>query len=201
MDHQNGTAAQTLKMCEALAFRFPLAMMRAFGTIADISAAEMQLWWRAASLPAGALLAALGRQRPGAAEVDALTMEIEQIRAELRAAAVQRRESEDALSARFDRLRDEIAALRKEFNAVLAQKSDRAEIDRLQAELSTLRQELRNALAEREAAHAATLAGLEVELRALRDRMDSPPGAEPESTPAKSGRQPNDESPRRRPRR
>ena len=201
MDYQNSTMEQTGKLCEALAFGFPLALAKAFDIMADFSAGQLELWRRAFHAPAVGLLNVMWPQGASSAEVESLAMEIEQIRAESRSATSERDEFEGAVAARFDHLRDEIAALREELKGALAKK-DNAGIEHLQAEVGTLRDELRNALAgsKREApapgARAHGLADLQTELRDLRDRMGSEPATE-ESRPARSERPANDPSRKR----
>ena len=204
MDYPNPTMEQTSKLCEALAFRLPLAMAQTFEMMFDFSAGQLQLWRRAFQAPTDRLLNVMWPQGASAAEVESLAMDIEQIRTELRSAASERSEFEGAVAARFDRLRDEIAALRQELKGALTEKVDNAEIEHLHAEVGTLREELRNALAEREAAPAASahaIADLQTELRALRDRMSSEPSSTEGTRPASSGRPTNEDPSRKRTRR
>jgi hypothetical protein len=200
LDYQNPTMEQTLKLCEALAFGLPLAMAQAFEMMFDFSAGQFQLWRRAFQAPADRLLNVMWPQGASAAEVESLAMDLEQIRAELRSAASERGEFEGAMAARFDRVRDEIAALREELKGALTEKIDRAEIEHLHAEVGTVREELRNALAQREAAAPAASAhaitDLQTELRALRDRMGS--GLSTEQTRSAGSSRPADEDPSRK---
>jgi DNA repair exonuclease SbcCD ATPase subunit len=189
VDYQNSTVGETLKVFEALAFGLPLAMVRTLDAMAELTAIEMRMWWRALSLPGG-LVAAMW-PHAGAAEIDSLAMELEQIRAELRSDSARRGESQAAAAARFDHLQDQLTALRNEASALRAElqtaldaRPENAEIDLLRTELQVLRQQVRDALNEREIGPAA-LADLQTELRALRDRMESQPRskAEPEQEP------------------
>jgi hypothetical protein len=204
VDYQKGTVGETLKLCEALAFRLPVAMVRALDSMAEISALEMQLWWRAMSLPAGALTSVMWPQRATGADFESIGIEVEQIRAELRSDTAKRLESDAAAAARFEHLQDQLASLRKEastlreeFKTALAKKSGEAEIDLLRTEVNVLRQQVSDAINEKEMAPAA-LADLQTELRALRDRMEPQP-SEPEPE-GKGGRHSGGEA-RKRPRR
>jgi uncharacterized phage infection (PIP) family protein YhgE len=210
VDYQKSTVGETLKLYEALAFRFPVAMVQALDTMADLSAMELQMWWRTISLPAGGFLGAIWPQRATAAELESVSIEVEQIRAELRSDSARRGETEAAAAARFDHLQDqmralsnEISTVRAELKSALARKHEGAEIEQLRGELNALRQQVREALNERESAPAASasaLADLQTELRALRDKMESATPAAQEHEQGKGGR-PAGEQNRKRPRR
>ena len=211
MDYQDSTVGEMFKLCEAMAFTFPLAIARAFDTVADFSAAELELWWRGFFAPVSLIAGMMWPQRPSSAEIESLALEVEQIRSQLRSDTAEQREAEAAAGARFDHfhdqlaeLRDQIAAWREELKALAAAKSGIEEIRRLQTELDSLRQQIRHAVAQRETAplaSAAALAEVQKELRALRDRMDSQPTPAPESGPVKSSRVSNGDPARKRPRR
>jgi hypothetical protein len=214
LDYRNSTVEEILKWYEAVAFRFPAAMTQAFDSFADFSVREMEQWWRMLYAPTGQFMSAIWPQLAGAAEVETLAAELDQLRAQLRADTAERDTSNAAAAARFDHLRDEISGLREALSAAAAAHEAAvgalgAQRDRLRAELETLREELRGALADKEASAAtgaAALKSLQAELRALRDRIDSAldaksaAGAGASATPATS-RAANDEPSRRRPRR
>ncbi|GEM_PF-6250826 len=208
VDYQKSSVGETLKLCEAFAFRFPLAMARAVDAIAEFSAMELQIWWRALSLPAGGLLAAMWPHWTGGVDLESVSMEVEQIRSELRADTARRNEFDAAAAARFDHLQDQLTSLRGEISTIrgelknaLAKTQQGEEIEQLRGEINALRQQLREALNEREGAPAAALADLQTELRALRDRMEAEPQAASEPEQGKSGRPTGGEHNRKRPRR
>lgn len=133
------------------------------------------------------------------ARFDHLRDEVAALREELRAAASEHNASLAAVFAERDRVRAELQTLRDELRAAAASHDASAEIERLRAELDSLRHELTTALTDKEtsaAAGAAALKDLQSELRALRDRIDSPPASPP---PASRAAMPD--SARKRPKR
>lgn len=116
------------------------------------------------------------------ARFDHLRDEVVALREELRAAASEHNASLAAVFAERDRVRAELQTLRDELRSAAASHDPSAQIKRLRAELDSLRHELSSALTEKEtsaAAGAAALKDLQLELRALRDRIDSPPPSPP----------------------
>ncbi len=121
------------------------------------------------------------------ARFDHLRDEVAALREELRAAASEHNASLAAVFAERDRVRAELQTLRDEARAAAASHDAGAEIERLRAELEGLRHEMSTALMEKEtsaAAGAAALKDLQSELRALRDRIDSPPAPPPPASRA-----------------
>jgi septal ring factor EnvC (AmiA/AmiB activator) len=198
VDYQKSTVGETVKLCEALAFRFPIAMARVADAMAEFSAMELQVWWRALSVPAGGLLGAMWPQWMSGADLESVSMEVEQIRAELRSDTARRNESDAAATARFDHLQDQLTALRGQISTLrgelknaLAKTQQGGEIDQLRSELNALREQLHDAVNETQSAPAPTaLAELQTELRALRDKMESEPPAGPEPEQGKNRKRP-----------
>ncbi len=117
-----------------------------------------------------------------AARFDHLRDQVAALREELRATASEHNASLAAVIAERDRVRTELQTLRDELRAIAASRDASAEIERLRAALDNLRHELGTALNEKEtsaAAGALALKDLQAELRALRDRIDSPPAPPP----------------------
>ena len=211
MDYQNRSVEDMFAWYEALAFRFPVAMNGTFDTLASFSMRETETWLRMFCESSGQFLRGLWPQSVTAGDIEALAAEIEQVRVQLRNEAAEHKASVSAAAARFDHLRDELAAQGDRASAGLRSVRDELarataaapkaneglapEVERLRAEIHSLREEMHRALKEKEAAAAsaaAALKDLRSELRAVRDRIDSPP--------AKAGVG-KDEPPRKPPRR
>jgi len=194
LDYQNRSVEDVLAWYEALAFKLPAAMTGTFDTLVSFSMREMETWLRMFCESSGQLLRGLWPQFVTAGDIEALAAEIEQVRVQLRNEAAEHNASVSAAAARFDHLRDELAAQRDRAKAGLRSVRDElarataaapsaderlaAEVERLRAEIEGVREETHRALKEKETAAAtaaAALKDLRLELRAVRDRIDSPP--------------------------
>lgn len=194
LDNQNLTVEDMFAWYEALALRFPAAIIGTFNTLASFSMRETETWLRMFRDSSGQFLRGLWPQFVTVADIEALAAEIEQVRVQLRNEATEHHASVSAGAARFDHLRDELSAqsdrANSEFRSVReelarAPATARAandklapEVERLRTEIQSLREEMYRVMKEKEASAATTAAALKdlrSELRAVRDRIDSPP--------------------------
>ena len=102
-----------------LAFKLPAAMNGTFDTLVSFSMRETETWLRMFCESSGQLLRGLWPQFVTAGEIESLAAEIEQVRVQLRNQAAEHNASVSAAAARFDHLRDELAAQRDRANAGL----------------------------------------------------------------------------------
>jgi hypothetical protein len=194
LDYQNRSVEEIFAWCEAMAFGLPAAMTGTFDTVASFTIRETEAWLRLIYDSGGQLIRGSWPQFVMAGDIETLAAEIEQIRVQLRSEASEHKASFSAAAARFDHLRDEIAAerdrtdtefqtMRDEVTRAAAVGTDAnervgMEVERLRGEMRSLREEIYRVLKERDAATAAAataLKELRSELRALRDRIDTPP--------------------------
>jgi uncharacterized coiled-coil DUF342 family protein len=171
-------------------------MTGTFDTLASFSMRETETWLRMFCESSGQFLRGLWPQLVTAGDIEALAAEIEQVRVQLRNEAAEHNASVSATAARFDHLRDELAAERDRANAGFRSVRDELarataaapnaserlapEVERLRAEIHSLREEMHLALKEKEAkaaTAAAALKDLRSELRAVHDRIDSLPAS------------------------